>query len=207
MAVQRCGATLPTLLPETCSPDLALSAAASINPFDSALFANFATAIVADTKANLSSPEDVSARRVSVSEHLARLSRALEPFRERWVASLPPSAPNRHLRFPLLYFLLNLFGFADRALCVDLSRGMLICGSIPFCPTLAPRVTPAKRSDARLYAGLDNRNRRAIRAVRASLSRDTAEMRWELSTNDVASGRLGPPTLVTGEDVLSLYGT
>ena len=83
VAAQRCGATLPTLLPETCSPDLVLSAAASINPFDSALFANFATAIVADTKANLSSPEDVSARRVSVSEHLAHLSRALEPFRER----------------------------------------------------------------------------------------------------------------------------
>ena len=85
---------------------------------------------------------------------------------------------------------------------MDLSRGMLICGSIPFCPTLAPRVTPAKRSDARLYAGLANRNRRIIRAVRASLSRDTAEMCWELSMNEVASGWLEPPTLVTDEDVL-----
>ena len=70
VAVQRCGSTLPTLLPENCPPARALLAAASINPFGSALFANFATAIVADTKANLSSPEDVSALRASVSVHL-----------------------------------------------------------------------------------------------------------------------------------------
>ena len=93
----------------------------------------------------------------------------------RWVACLPSSAPNRHLNFPLLHFLINVFGYADRALCADLSEGMHICGRIPFCHTLAPRVTSAKRSDAMLYAGLANRDRRIVRAVRASLSRDTAE--------------------------------
>ena len=175
VAAQRCGSTLPALLPETCSPARALLDSASINPIDSALFANFAKAIVDDTKVNLSSPEGVSALRASVSVHLAHLGRFMEPFRLRGVARLPSSAPNRHLNLPLLHLLINVFGYADRALCADLSEGMYICGRIPLSPTLVPRVTPAKRSDARLYAGLADRNRRIVRAVRASLSRDTAE--------------------------------
>ena len=203
VAVQRCGSTLPTLLPECCDAELALSTAASINPFDSALFANFATAIVADTEANLSSPEDVSALRAAVSERLVRLGRALEPFRQRRVARLPPAAPNRHLRFPLLHFLIIVFGYADGTLCADLSGGMHICGRIPFCPTLAPRVTHDKRSNARLFAGLENRYRRIIRAVRASLSRDTAAMWWELSMKEVDCGWLEPPSLVTDVDIVS----
>ena len=180
---------------------MSLSLAASVNPFDFSLFANFSTAILRDSSSNISRPGQVPLFRERVLEHLVQVGRALRPLASRWCTALPCGAPNAHLNLSLLSFLLGVFAYSDTQICNDLSAGMHIQGVIPFCPALAPRVAHASRSRASLIGGLCRRKKRFVRPLARSGRTIEARKCWELSLIEYRKGWLSKPARVSLLDI------
>ena len=194
-AVQRSGDSVPPLIPADCTPETALSLAASVNPFDFSLFANFSAAILRDSSLNIAKPGDAPVFRDRVSEHLVQVDRVLRPLAARWRAALPVGAPNVHLNLVLLSFLLGVFSYSDSNLRADLSAGMRIQGVIPFCPARAPRVAHDTQSRTSIASGLFRRNKRFALPLARPGGTVEALKCWELALSEYKKGWLSRPVI------------
>ena len=174
-----------------------MSLSASVSPFDFSLFANFSSAILRDSSANIAKPDDVPALRERVTEHLAQVNRALRPLASRGREALPSGAPNAHINLALLSFLLSFSPYSDTKICIDLSAGMRIHGAIPFFPALAPRIAHASQSRASLASGLFRRNKRFARSLARSGRTIEALKCWDLSLIEHKKGWISRPARVS----------
>ena len=138
---QRTGDSLPCLIPEHRSQEVALRMALELNPFERVLANALSPAEQEGVKFNCTNPTRVKRMRHKATKRLESLRGELHLGKVRFSNGLPVLAPARKLRIPLIQKLIGGLNYTDKTLAKDLVAGMPIAGAIPRTTALPMKET------------------------------------------------------------------